>query len=46
MYIKELATHGVAKGGTDNGHCIKDAQVEGGGVGADVLVNIGDTERV
>ena len=39
--VEELAADGVAKGRPHDGHGVEDPQVEGRGLGADVLVDVG-----
>ena len=41
MNVEELAADGVAKGRPHDGHGVEDPQVEGRGLGADVLVYVG-----
>ena len=46
MDFEKLTPHGVAEGGTNDGHRVEHAQEEGRIFCADVLVDVRDPERV
>ena len=46
MDVEELSAHCVPDGWPDDGHRVEDAEIEGGVLRPDVLVDVGDPEGV